>query len=316
MSKASDAEKIRTLSKIDLNLLTIFCLIYSVGSISRVADMLNISPSAVSQSLRKLREMMGDNLFVRSGNALLPTVYSDELYDNTIPIIDKLSTLMPLSSPAAKKRLTLYTESFISPIVIPDVTARIINTDADISLLHLTADLNEQSIVELLNMRQADVVFSTFSVESGNITCQKISDMRLVLVASQNNTLYGNAITEEQFRSANLVGYNTKNEKIIYHRSIVDKKFRTGERCLLTSSFTAILTIVSTTQCLGVIPEKVFETHAQLYGLKKINTPFPLPQFSVFSSSRKDGAAGNDSNLLIVFYVQIMPDDFVMQLHR
>ncbi|CAM3132316.1 hypothetical protein A8F84_08990 [Escherichia coli] len=28
------------------------------------------------------------------------------------------------------------------------------------------------------------------------------------------------------------------------------------------------------------------------------------------------GGAGNDSNLLIVFYVQIMPDDFVMQLHR
>ena len=27
-------------------------------------------------------------------------------------------------------------------------------------------------------------------------------------------------------------------------------------------------------------------------------------------------AQGNDSNLLIVFYVQIMPDDFVMQLHR
>ncbi|MEK8317592.1 nucleoside triphosphatase NudI, partial [Escherichia coli] len=29
-----------------------------------------------------------------------------------------------------------------------------------------------------------------------------------------------------------------------------------------------------------------------------------------------DGRKGNDSNLLIVFYVQIMPDDFVMQLHR
>ncbi len=28
------------------------------------------------------------------------------------------------------------------------------------------------------------------------------------------------------------------------------------------------------------------------------------------------GFVGNDSNLLIVFYVQIMPDDFVMQLHR
>ena len=32
------------------------------------------------------------------------------------------------------------------------------------------------------------------------------------------------------------------------------------------------------------------------------------------SNTSSDG--GNDSNLLIVFYVQIMPDDFVMQLHR
>ncbi|SXG94525.1 transposase, IS110 family [Klebsiella pneumoniae] len=29
-----------------------------------------------------------------------------------------------------------------------------------------------------------------------------------------------------------------------------------------------------------------------------------------------DAGFGNDSNLLIVFYVQIMPDDHVMQLHR
>ncbi len=32
--------------------------------------------------------------------------------------------------------------------------------------------------------------------------------------------------------------------------------------------------------------------------------------------ARPEEGAGNDSNLLIVFYVQIMPDDFVMQLHR
>ncbi len=32
--------------------------------------------------------------------------------------------------------------------------------------------------------------------------------------------------------------------------------------------------------------------------------------------SEEEVSYGNDSNLLIVFYVQIMPDDFVMQLHR
>ena len=33
-------------------------------------------------------------------------------------------------------------------------------------------------------------------------------------------------------------------------------------------------------------------------------------------NSDSDVERGNDSNLLIVFYVQIMPDDLVMQLHR
>ncbi len=38
--------------------------------------------------------------------------------------------------------------------------------------------------------------------------------------------------------------------------------------------------------------------------------------FIFFITSFFIPVVGNDSNLLIVFYVQIMPDDFVMQLHR
>ena len=34
------------------------------------------------------------------------------------------------------------------------------------------------------------------------------------------------------------------------------------------------------------------------------------------SQNNKMVEVGNDSNLLVVFYVQVMPDDFVMQLHR
>ncbi len=51
---------------------------------------------------------------------------------------------------------------------------------------------------------------------------------------------------------------------------------------------------------------------------KDENNGFPQP-FRIgrrHTWHRRDVEAGNDSNLLIVFYVQIMPDDFVMQLHR
>lgn len=54
----------------------------------------------------------------------------------------------------------------------------------------------------------------------------------------------------------------------------------------------------------------------------KLQYRIPLAIYSVWCIIAillcKDGLyqMGNDSNLLIVFYVQIMPDDFVMQLHR
>ncbi len=51
-------------------------------------------------------------------------------------------------------------------------------------------------------------------------------------------------------------------------------------------------------------PESIFTlTHT---GIMLNNKVLPVTIYNV----------GNDSNLLIVFYVQIMPDDFVMQLHR
>ena len=49
------------------------------------------------------------------------------------------------------------------------------------------------------------------------------------------------------------------------------------------------------------------------YHISKLKAKAPI-----YFVSRKESIKnlGNDSNLLIVFYVQIMPDDLVMQLHR
>ena len=41
-----------------------------------------------------------------------------------------------------------------------------------------------------------------------------------------------------------------------------------------------------------------------------------LSRNSRVDAYRNEQLLGSDSNLLIVFYVQIMPDDLVMQLHR
>ncbi len=50
--------------------------------------------------------------------------------------------------------------------------------------------------------------------------------------------------------------------------------------------------------------------------LNTLRGPVSLFFLTLAESGERKTAVGSDSNLLIVFYVQIMPDDLVMQLHR
>lgn len=60
------------LKKFDLNLLVIFECIYQHLSISKAAETLFITPSAVSQSLQRLRTQLNDPLFVQVKELRLP----------------------------------------------------------------------------------------------------------------------------------------------------------------------------------------------------------------------------------------------------
>ena len=53
-----------------------------------------------------------------------------------------------------------------------------------------------------------------------------------------------------------------------------------------------------------------------LFTINFATSPIHAENILITLHYKKDFISGNDSNLLIVFYVQIMPDDFVMQLHR
>jgi DNA-binding transcriptional LysR family regulator len=61
------------LSRIDLNLFTIFDAIYHEGGITPASKRLHLSQPAVSHALARLRELLNDPLFERRGNEMRPT---------------------------------------------------------------------------------------------------------------------------------------------------------------------------------------------------------------------------------------------------
>jgi len=60
-------------SRFDLNLFVVFDAIYTEGSLTRAARVLNLTQPAVSHALGRLRERLDDPLFVRQGARMVPT---------------------------------------------------------------------------------------------------------------------------------------------------------------------------------------------------------------------------------------------------
>ncbi|UBH05698.1 transcriptional regulator [Leucobacter sp. Psy1] len=74
----------------DLNLLRTFAAIYESRSLTAAAENLYVSPSAVSQTLAKLRQNFDDRLFIRVGREMSSTAFADELYGTVREALDAL----------------------------------------------------------------------------------------------------------------------------------------------------------------------------------------------------------------------------------
>ncbi|VFS84906.1 HTH-type transcriptional regulator LeuO [Kluyvera cryocrescens] len=94
------------LKRFDLNLLVIFECIYQHLSISKAAEMLFITPSAVSQSLQRLRTQLNDPLFVRSGKGITPTTVATNLHQHLSKNLNQLEqTINMMGSVELEKKV-------------------------------------------------------------------------------------------------------------------------------------------------------------------------------------------------------------------
>ncbi len=67
------------IAQVDLNLLKTFEALHDESSASRAALRLGVTQSAISAGLRRLRELYGDQLFIRTGRGLAPTLRANQL---------------------------------------------------------------------------------------------------------------------------------------------------------------------------------------------------------------------------------------------
>ena len=91
------------LKELDANLLVVLDALLTDASVTKAAERLGRSPSAVSHALANLREVFHDELFVRAGQRLVPTAKATELAPTIHVIVTGIEGLLRPNTPFEPK---------------------------------------------------------------------------------------------------------------------------------------------------------------------------------------------------------------------
>ena len=98
MSQASNAGILavneNNFKNVNLNLLVVFAVLMRERSITRAAGTLALSQPAVSNSLKRLRALFGDDLFTRVSQGVVPTARAHSLYQNLLPSLETIENTL------------------------------------------------------------------------------------------------------------------------------------------------------------------------------------------------------------------------------
>ena len=78
----------------DMNLLVALDALLDEGSVVGAARRMNLSPAAMSRTLTRVREAIGDPILVRAGRGLVPTPKALELWPEIRATLERLQTTL------------------------------------------------------------------------------------------------------------------------------------------------------------------------------------------------------------------------------
>lgn len=111
------------LRSLDLNLLLVFDTVYSERSISKAAQKLNLSQPTVSNAIARLRERLGDPLFVRSSIGMAPTARAKSIAEPVRQALDLLERSVrgrdEFNFAASSRTFVIAVEDYGETVILP-----------------------------------------------------------------------------------------------------------------------------------------------------------------------------------------------------
>jgi len=263
------------LNRIDLNLFAVFDAIYTAGSLTKAADVLCITQPAVSNSLARLREMLNDPLFVRTGHSMTPTPVAQNIIG---PARQALSLLRKsvqdshvFDPTVAQKAFNFASRDLLEVSIMPRLMARLQQSAPNITLTNY--EVTRQSVVSAMASGSLDFYADASAFTDPHLCKQKIASDRFVALARKNHPALTNGLNLETFLELGHINVSHRKSGAGPIDIALDKLGKKRKIVMRGQHFLTVPSAISKTDLIACIPYHL----AKHYDLSIYEMPFEIP---------------------------------------
>lgn len=301
------------LSRTDLNLLVLFEVVLEERHVGRAAGRLNLSPSAVSHGLGRLRRLLNDPLFVRTPKGVVPTDRAKEL---AAPIMDVLaqvrsviSTAEPFDPATSTRRFTIGAPDGVSAVFLSSLLAELrrVAPRIDISLRQLLPTQGETAPERAWRAAFSDLEARTMDIAiipSDHIPVRfhhRTLYEEDFVVAMRAGHPFTKSLTLDRYCDAQHLVVSLTGDAHGFVDRVLAEQGRSRRIALTVPNFMFALAVIAETDLISALPRRFAAMHAARFAVMAMNAPLPLGSFRL--NAVAPGAAMTDMGLAWFFNV-------------
>lgn len=281
------------LSRTDLNLLVLFETVMRERHVGRAAARLNLTASAVSHGLKRLRTLLDDPLFLKTPRGVVPTQRAEDLAPGIADVLARVRSVVASSEPfdpiRSTRRFALGAPDGISSVLLPPLLAHLAQRAPalDISIRQLLPKEGEASIdsawrdsLTALEGRAMDVAILPFREVPARFLSQPLFTEDFVIAARAKHPYLREPGLERYCRQQHLVVSHAGDPHGFVDAALASRGL--SRRVALTvPNFMFALAALADTELIAALPRRFVEMHGARFRIASVAPPLELPTYAV-----------------------------------
>ncbi|HEU0202646.1 MAG TPA: LysR family transcriptional regulator [Burkholderiaceae bacterium] len=271
------------LKDLDLNLLVVFNHLLAERRVSKVAETLDLTQPAVSNSLRRLRTLFGDELFLRTSNGMEPTPFAEQLAESVTYALGMIHSAVNQRTsfdPATSKRAFTVAMTDIGEIYfLPKLMDEMARVAPGVTLS--TVRNTAINLKDEMEAGRVDLAIGLLPQLKAGFFQRRLFRQSYVCLFRKGHRLDKRKISLTEFSAAQhivVVSAGTGHGKVdeILERNGIERNVR-----LTVPHFVAVGHLLRKSDMIATVPERFAQSVVEPFGLTYVAHPAPLPEIAI-----------------------------------